>query len=75
VSDFKVGDKVEILYHPNSEYRGKFGKINYIGAGMLQGTNPLDYNIDIPNQDSRIIIILDDNTVVSDMHDFQLRKA
>jgi hypothetical protein len=75
VSDLKVGDKVEIMYHPNIEYKGKQGKINYIGAGILQGTNPLDYNIDIPNQESRFIIILDDNTVLSDMHDFQLRKV
>jgi hypothetical protein len=75
VSDFKVGDRVEILVHLNNEYKGKRGKISFIGAGLMQGTNPLDYNIDIPDQESRFIVILEDNTILSDVQSFQLRKV
>jgi hypothetical protein len=74
VSDFNVGDRVEILSHKNSEYKGKLGKISFIGAGLMQGTNPLDYNIDIADQESRFIITLDDNAILDDLQSFQLRK-
>ena len=74
VSDFTVGDRVEIAFHRNNEYRGKLGKISFIGAGMMHGTNPLDYNIDIPDQERRFIITLDDNTLLDDVQSFQLRK-
>jgi hypothetical protein len=74
VLNFQVGDRVEILSHLQNEYKGKLGKISYIGAGMMQGTNPLDYNIDIPDQESRFIVMLDDTTVLGDIQSFQLRK-
>jgi hypothetical protein len=74
VSDFTVGDRVEIEFHKNNEYKGKLGKISFIGAGMLHGTNPLDYNIDIPDQERRFIITLDDNTLLDDIQSFQLRR-
>ncbi len=74
VSDFSVGDRVEILFHKNAENKGKKGKITFIGAGMLQGTNPLDYNIEIPDQEKKYIITLDDNTLLDDVQSFQLRK-
>jgi hypothetical protein len=75
VSDFSVGDRVEILFHKNSENKGKLGKVSFIGAGLMQGTNPLDDNIDIPNQESRFIITLDDNAILDDIQSFQLRKT
>jgi hypothetical protein len=75
VADFSVGDRVEILIHLNSEYQGRLGKISVIGAGMMQGTNPLDYNIDIPNQEKRFIITLDDNAIIDDIQSFQLRRV
>jgi hypothetical protein len=74
MSDFKVGDRVEILIHLKNEYKGKLGKISHIGAGMMQGTNPLDYNIDIPDQESRLIVTLDDMTIIGDIQPFQLRR-
>jgi hypothetical protein len=74
VSDFNVGDRVEISLHKNREYEGRSGSISFIGAGLMQGTNPLDYNIDIPDQASRFIITLDDSVVVDDIQAFQLRK-
>ena len=75
MSDFSVGDRVEILFHANSEYKGKLGRISFIGAGLMQGTNPLDYNIEIPDQERRLIITLDDNTILDNMNAIQLRKA
>ncbi len=74
MSDFTVGDRVEIEFHKNNEYKGRLGKISFIGAGMMHGTNPLDYNIDIPDQENRFIITLDDNTLLDDIQFFQLRK-
>lgn len=74
MADFEIGDKVEILFHLNNEYKGRKGKITYIGAGMMQGTNPLDYNIEIPDQQRRFIITLDDNTLINDVQPFQLKK-
>jgi len=75
MSDFNVGDRVEILSHKNSEHKGKLGKISFIGAGLMQGTNPLDYNIDLPDQESRFIITLEDNTLLDDVQSFQLRRV
>ena len=75
MSDFQVGDRVEIVFHTNNEYKGKMGKISYIGAGMMQGTNPLDFNIDIPDHDKRFIVMLDDATLLDNMNPFQLRKV
>ena len=74
VSEYRVGDRVEILFHKNNEYKGKRGTVSFIGAGMLHGTNPLDYNIDIPDQGKRFIITLEDKTLVDDIESFQLRK-
>jgi hypothetical protein len=74
VSDFSVGDKVEILFHKNSEYKGRVGKISFIGAGMLHGTNPLDYNIELPDQERKFIVTLEDNTLLDDVQSFQLRR-
>jgi hypothetical protein len=74
MSDFNVGDKIEILYHANSEYTGKRGKVMYIGNSLKQGTDPLENNFDIPGKDHRIIIALDDNTIVNDLRDVQLRR-
>jgi hypothetical protein len=74
MSDFNVGDKIEILYHENSEYTGRQGKIMFIGTGLRQGTDMLENNINLPEQDSRLIVALDDNTVVNNIRGLQLRK-
>ena len=75
MSDFKVGDKVEIVFHAKSEYKGKLGKISYIGKGLMQGTNPLENNINVPNPDARYIVALEGGTVLSDIWDTQIRKT
>jgi hypothetical protein len=72
--EFSVGDRVEITYYKNSEYKGRQGKITYIGAGMMQGTNPLDFNIDMPDQERRFFVTLDDSTLLDEVQSFQLRK-
>jgi len=74
MSDFNVGDKIEILYHFNNEYTGSRGKIIYIGNSLKSGTNMLDENLGTPEKDIRIIVSLDDSTIVNDLRDVQLRK-
>jgi len=74
MSEFNVGDKIEIVYHLNSDYKGKQGKIIYIGQSLKQGTNMLENDFDEPGNDSRIIVSLDDNTIINDIRDIQLRK-
>ena len=74
MSDFKVGDRIEILFHAKSEYKGKRGKVMFIGTTLRQGTDMLENNINLIDQDSRLIIALDDSTIVSDIKDVQLRK-
>jgi hypothetical protein len=74
MSDFNVGDKIEILYHANSEYTGRRGKIMFIGAGLRQGTDMLENNINLPEQDSRLIVALDDGTIVNNIREVQIRK-
>jgi hypothetical protein len=73
--EFKVGDKVEILFHMNADYKGKQGKIGYIGSGLMQGTNPLDYNIELPEQEARFVVLMEDGAVLSDVRPGQLRKV
>jgi hypothetical protein len=75
VSDFKIGDKIEIVFHANSEYKGKRGKIMFVGTTLRQGTDMLENNIDHAEQDSRLIVALDDSTIVNDIRDIQLRKV
>ncbi len=75
MSDFKVGDKVEIIFHLQKELKGKIGKISIIAGGLLQGTNPLERNINLGEQDARFIITLEDNTVLGDIRATQLRKV
>ena len=74
MSDFNVGDKIVILYHANSEYTGKSGKIVFIGNSLKSGTNMLDENLGTPDKDTRIIVALDNGTVINDIRDVQLRK-
>ena len=75
MSEFKVGDKVEIAFHAKSEYRGKLGKIKYVGKSLSQGTDMLENNFNMLDQDPRFIVALDDSTIVSDIRDIQLRKV
>jgi hypothetical protein len=72
--ELKVGDKVEILYHLKNEFTGRQGKVMFIGAGLKQGTNPLEANIHVPDPEQRFIVILDDNSVVNDVRYGQLKK-
>ena len=74
MSDFNVGDKIEVVYHANKEYKGKQGKVIFIGSSLKQGTDMLENNFDEPGRDPRIIVALDDNTIVNDIRDVQLRK-
>jgi hypothetical protein len=74
MSDFNVGDKIEIIYHARSEYNGKRGKVMFIGNNLKQGTDMLENNINVPNPDARLIVTLDDSTIISDIRDVQLRK-
>jgi hypothetical protein len=75
VSDFKVGDKIEIVFHAISSYVGKRGKIMFVGTTLRQGTDMLENNINLLDQDSRLIVALDDSTIVNDIRDGQLRKV
>jgi len=75
MADFKVGDKIEIVYHTNSLYTGKQGNIMFIGKNLKSGTNPLAEDFGIPDETSRLIVALDDNTIVNDVRDVQLKKV
>ena len=72
---FKVGDKVQIVSHAKGEYKGKLGKISYVGKSLMQGTDPLESNIDTLAQEKRFIIIMDDSTLLGDILDFQIRRV
>jgi hypothetical protein len=74
MSDFNVGDKVEILYNANIAYSRKRGKVMYIGTSLRQGTDMLENNINLPEQDSRLIVALDDGTIVNNVREVQIRK-
>ena len=74
MSNFNVGDKIEIVFHAIKEYIGKRGKVAYIGASLTQGTDMLEKNIDVPDPELRFIVALNDGTIVSNMQESQLRK-
>ncbi len=74
MSDFNVGDRIEIVYHANSEYRGKTGKIVFVGTSLKQGTHMLENNMDLPEKETRIIVSLEDNTIINNLQEIQLRK-
>ncbi len=74
MTDFMVGDSVEILYHPNNTLNGRKGKVIFIGASLKQGTNPLENNINVPDPETRLIVEMDDKTIINDIRSVQLRK-
>lgn len=74
MSDLIVGDRIEIVFHPKSEYKSKKGKVMFIGTSLRQGTDMLENNINIPDLDPRLIVALDDGTIVNDIREVQLRK-
>lgn len=74
MSDFKVGDKIEIIFHAIKEYIGKQGKIMFIGPSLKQGTDMLNNNINNIEHELRLIVVLDDSTVIDDIMDGQIRK-
>ncbi len=73
--DFKIGDKIEIVFHAVSSYIGKQGKIMFIGKSLKQGTDMLENNINTPDPEPRLIVTLDDGIIVSDIRYEQLRKV
>ncbi len=74
MSDFKIGDKIEVIYHAVSSYVGKKGKVMFIGTTLRQGTDMLENNINVVEQDPRLIVALDDSTILDGLRDSQLRK-
>jgi RNase P/RNase MRP subunit p29 len=74
MSGINIGDKVEILYHTNSENNGKSGKVMFIGNSLKSGTNMLEENLGTPDKDTRFIVSLNDGTVINDVREVQLRK-
>ena len=75
MSDFKVGDKIEIVFHAIGSYIGKRGRIMFIGTSLKQGTDMLENNINTPDPEPRLIIALDDSTILNNMKRDQLRKV
>jgi hypothetical protein len=47
----------------------------FVGTTLRQGTDMLENNINHAEQDSRLIVTLDDSTIVNDIRDVQLRKG
>ncbi len=74
MSDFKVGDKIEVIFHGIKDYIGKKGKIMFVGTTLRQGTDMLENNINSAEQESRLIVVLDDSTVINDVKSGQIRK-
>ncbi len=74
MSEFKVGDKIEIVFHGIRDYIGKRGKVMFIGTTLRQGTDMLENNINAIEQDARLIVALDDSTVINDVREAQIRR-
>jgi hypothetical protein len=74
MTDFNVGDKIEIIYHTNAVYKGKHGKVMFVGHSLKAATNPLSEDFGIPDETPRLIVALDDGTIVNDIRDVQLKK-
>jgi hypothetical protein len=75
MAELKVGDKIEIIYHPNSAYTGKKGKVMFIGGNLKHGTNPLENDFTNPDKNLRLIVTLDDSTVLNDIQETQVRRV
>ena len=74
MSEFNVGDKIEIVFHAIKEYIGQRGKVMYIGTSLNQGTDMLEHNINVPDPEPRLIVALNDGTIVNNIQEPQLRK-
>ncbi len=75
MADFSAGDRVEILYHVNSAYTGRRGTVMFVGTTMRQGMDPLANDINTADQDARIIVALEDKTLLDDIRETQIRKV
>jgi hypothetical protein len=74
MANFNIGDQIEILYHENPAYSGVRGKVMFVGTSLRQGTDMLENNINLPDQDPRFIVALDNSTIVSNLREVQLKK-
>ncbi len=74
MSDFKVGDKIEVIFHAVKSYVGKQGKVMFVGSTFRQGTDMLENNMNTSEQEARLIVVLDDSTVINDVKSGQIRK-
>ncbi len=74
MSDFNVGDKVQVNYHTNKQYIGKNGTIVYVGSSMLSNPMPVNEEYE-PEQKYRYIVKLDDGTMLENLQSIQIRKT
>ena len=75
MSDIKVGDKIEVIFHGIKDYIGKRGKIMFVGTTLRQGTDMLENNMNTAEQELRLIVALDDSTIINDIKAGQIRKV
>ncbi len=71
---FVIGDKVEIIEHPNKQYAGRHGRVIHIGTGIKGVTQPV--NIELPKREFEPYygVALDDGGEVHNLKEKQLRK-
>jgi hypothetical protein len=74
MSDFNIGDRVEISYHIERKYIGQKGKITYAGYSLMEGTAPSDFRQVDVDEESRYLIQLDNGEILNELRAVQLLK-
>lgn len=71
---FVIGDKTEIIEHPNKQYVGKHGRVIHVGTSIKGVTQPV--NVKLPKREFEpyYSVALDDGREVHNLKENQLRK-
>jgi len=69
-----IGDKVEIIEHPDKRNLGKHGKVVFIGTGIKPITQPVDVDLPKPEPEPRYDVALDRGKALHNLREQELRK-
>ena len=69
-----IGDKIEVMEHPEKRNIGKRGKVVYVGTGIKPVTQPFDVDLPKPEPEPRYDVALDRGKTLHNLREQEVRK-
>jgi hypothetical protein len=71
---FGIGDRVEVIEHPDKRNLGKRGTVVFVGTGIKPVTQPGDVDLPKPEPEPRYDVALDKGKALHNLREQELRK-